>query len=158
MSHIGQALVLVAAATCVAGPSSLAQQRPPERVDACSLLPKDEVKKLIGGGPLFDQFPAEEEPLGPSGSACNYAGVMIQVLSFSQGTFDAAKKRGRLEAVTSVGDEAYLYDNPSGYAELYVKVGTRMLTIQRDLDAKATVASVRPAVIALANALVAKLR
>jgi len=158
MSPVGHALLLVTAVTCAAGPSSLFQQRPPEPVRACSLLPKDEVKKLIAGGPLFDQLPAEEEPVGAAGSSCNYAGVMIQVFSFSPGTFDAVKKRGRLEAVSGVGDEAYLYDNPSGYAELYVKVGTRMLTIQRDLDAKATVASVRPAVIALANALVAKLR
>ena len=30
---------------------------------------------------------------------------------------------GGLESVPNVGDEAYLYNNPSGYVELYVRVG-----------------------------------
>jgi hypothetical protein len=58
----------------------------------------------------------EEEALGTYGSSRNYPGVLIQVL-FQQSTIDAARKRGRLESVTGVGDEAYFYDNPAGYLE-----------------------------------------
>jgi hypothetical protein len=64
----------------------------------------------------------------------------------------------RLEPVAGVGDEAYLYENPAGYAELYVRSDKRFLTIQRSVDVGQTVASVRPGMMALANALVAKLR
>ena len=78
-------------------------------------------------------------------------------MPFLQSTFDAARKRGRLESVPGVGDEAYLYDNPAGYAELYVKVGSRLLTLQRSVGMGQTVTDVRPGVIALAKALVAKL-
>ncbi len=100
----------------------------------------------------------EEEALGTYGSSCNYPGVLVQVIPFVQTTIDAARKRGRLEAVADVGDEAYLYENPAGYAELYVKVGSRLLTLQRDIGLGKTVGEVRPGVIALAKALVAKLR
>jgi hypothetical protein len=103
-------------------------------------------------------FPPEEEALGTYGSSCNYAGVMVQVLPFSQSTIDAARKRGRLEPVSGVGDEAYLFDNRGEYAELYVRVGRRLLTLQRDVDAGKTVADVRAGTVALAQALVAKLR
>jgi hypothetical protein len=123
----------------------------------CGLLPKAEVKSLIGGGKVFDMFPPEEEAI-PGGSSCNYGGVMVQVMAFTQGTIDAIKKLGPLETITGVGDEAYLRNNPAGYAELYVKVGARILTLQRDLDPGKTVADVKPGVLALARALVAKLR
>jgi hypothetical protein len=43
-------------------------------------------------------------------------------------------------------------------AELFVKGGPRLLTLQRSIDMGQTVALVRPGVIDLAKALVAKLR
>jgi len=135
----------------------VAFQSPTADIKACALLPKEEVKKLIGAGQVFDMMAPEEEALA-AGSSCNYPGVMIQVLPFLQSTFDAARKRGRLETVPDVGDEAYLYDNPAGYAEVYVKIGGRLLTLQKDIDTGQTVGSVRSGVIALANALVTRLR
>jgi hypothetical protein len=148
-------VVLVVAACALNGPVSARQSPAPLKV--CGLLPKDEVKKLIGGNQFFDTMPPEEEALGTYGSSCNYPSVTIQVMPFLQSTFDAARKRGRLESVPGVGDEAYLYDNPAGYAELYVKVGSRLLTLQRSVGMGQTVTDVRPGVIALAKALVAKL-
>jgi len=59
-------------------------------------------------GPMLDQFPSQEEPIGATGSSCAYPGIHIQVMSFSQQTIDAAKKRGRLAPVAEVADEAYL--------------------------------------------------
>ncbi len=79
-------------------------------------------------------------------------------MTFVQSTIDAARKRGGLESVAGVGDEAYLYHNKAGYAELYVKVGARLLTLQRSIGMGQTIGDVRPGTIALANALVAKLR
>ena len=106
--------------------------------------------------PLLDSLPIEEEPVGPSGSSCNYPNVHIQVLTFTPQFLEAARKMGTLEPVTGVGDEAYFHDNAGRFAELYVKVGQRMVTIQKDVDK--TSDAEKPGVIALAKALVAKLR
>ena len=155
-----RAFVIGVAATSgaifVAAQIASAFQSPPQ-VKVCSLLPASEVKRIIGGSKTFDMFPPEEEAVA-GGSSCNYAGVLVQVIPFSQGTIDAARKTRSLEAISGVGDEAYLYDNRGNYAELYVKVGPRLLTLQRDIGMGQTIASVRPQVMELAKALVAKLR
>jgi hypothetical protein len=122
------------------------------------LLPKAEVKKLIGAGPSFDRMEPEEEPVGTYGSSCNYSGVLVQVIPFQQQSIDAARKRGKLDDLAGIGDAAYAFDNPAGYAEIYVKVGTRLLTIQRDVPVGQTQADVRPGAIALARTLATKLR
>jgi len=140
------------------GPQVLAAQSWPPVVKVCGLLPKDEVKKLIGGNQVFDMRAPEEEALGTYGSSCNYAGALIQVIPYRPSIIDAAKKRGRLEAVAGVGDEACLYDNPAGYGELYVKVDRRLLILHRDVPLGKTVADVRSGTIALARALLPKLR
>ena len=150
-------IVIVATACALAMPAR-ASQSSAAGIKVCELLPKDEVKKLIGGDQVFDMKPPEEEPLGTYGSSCNYPTVMLQVIPFNQGTIDAARKRGRLESVPNVGDEAWLYDNPAGYAELYVKIGARLLTLQRSVGMGKAVSDVRSGVIALATALVPKLR
>jgi hypothetical protein len=135
-----------------------AAQAPAASIKVCGLLPRAEVKKLIGGDQIFDMMAPEEEAIGNYGSSCNYPGVMVQVLPFQQQTIDAVRKRGKLVDVAGVGDAAYAFDNPAGYAELYVKVGTRLLTLQRDVPPCKTQADVRPGAIALAMALVPKLR
>jgi len=128
----------------------------PDRIGACSLLTKEEVKKIVPWAPMLDQFPVEEEPIGTSGSSCNYPNVHIQVLTFTPQFFDAARKQGKLEPVAGVGDEAYFHDKAGQFAELYVKVGQRIVTVQKDVD-KSSEAE-KPGVIALGKALVAKLR
>jgi len=129
-----------------------------DRVNACSLLTRDEVKKLIPWAAMLDQFPTDEESIGTSGSACSYPSVHIQVLSYAPQTIDAARKRGKLQSIGEVGDEAYLYENPNGYLELYAKVGKHLVTVQKSVRADEKVESVRPGVVALAKALAAKLR
>jgi hypothetical protein len=136
-----------------------AQQSPAagsSAIKACSLVPKEEVKKHLPWIAVLDQFPIEEEPVGPSGSSCNYPSVFIQVMPFSQGTIDAARKKGGLETISGVGDEAYFYNNANRYAELYVKTGKHMLTLQANWDGKSE--AVRAGTLNLAKALVAKLR
>ena len=158
MNHPARVIVAVAVVFGTSVQGLAASQSPTAGIKVCQLLPKAEVKKLINGNQVFDLIAPEEEALGNYGSSCNYPLVTIQLMPFLQSTIDAARKRGRLETVAGVGDEAFLYDNPAGYAELYVRIDKRFLTIQRNVDAGQTVASVRPGVIALANALVAKLR
>jgi len=123
---------------------------------ACSLLPKEEVKKHVPWLPVLDQMPIEEEPVGVSGSSCNYPSVFIQVLPFSQRTIDMARQQGGLEPLTGIGDEAFFHNNKNLYAEVFVKVGNQLLTLQANLQGE--MAAVKPGVLNLAKALVAKLR
>ena len=155
--HCVVKIVLIVAVCSLELPVA-ARQSPAAGIKVCQLLPRAEVKKLISGNEVFDMIAPEEEPLGTYGSSCNYPGVTVQVLAFLPSTIDAARKRGPLESVAGVGDEAYLYHNKAGYAELYVKVGSRLLTLQRSIGIGKTIADVRAGTIALAKALVPKLR
>jgi len=149
---------IIAFAVHLLSSSAAAQQPSPATLKACQLLPKAEVKRLINAGRLFDSLPVEEEPLGTYGASCNYPELTLQVLTYSTSRIESARKQGGVETVTGVGDEAYFWANPQGYAELYVKVGRLLLTLQRDVSRGQTAAGVRPGVVALANALVPKLR
>ena len=126
------------------------------RIRACSLLPKEEVKKHLPWNTVLDQFPIEEEPVGPSGSSCNYPSVFIQVLPYSQRTIDTARQQGGLEPVTGIGDAAYFHNNKDRYAEVFVKVGQQLLTLQANVEGN--MAIVKPGTLNLAKAFVAKLR
>ena len=125
------------------------------KISACSLVPKEQVKQFLPWLPALDQMAVEEEAIGTYGSSCNYPSVFIQVLPFSQGTIDSARKNGRLEPIREVGDEAYFHNNRDRYAELYVKVGTHLLTLQANVHDK--IESVKPGVLGLAKLLADKL-
>ena len=139
-------------------PSSLLAQAntSEKRISVCSLLPKEEIQKHLPWESFLDQMPIEEEAIGTSGSACSYPTVYIQVLPFSQRMIDFAREKGGMEDVDELGDEAWFHNNADRYAEVYVKVGEQLLTLQADADDG--IESVKPKVLKLANALVAKLR
>ena len=126
------------------------------RLDACSLVTRDEVRKHLPWSSGMDQLPMEEEPLSASESACNYPSVHVQILTFRQSTIDAARKRGTLEPIHGLGDEAYFYNNSNEYAEIYVKVGKRLLTLQADVNGNMD--AIKAAAVSLAKVMVAKLR
>ena len=127
-------------------------------IKVCSLLPRDEVKKHLPWQPLLDKLPEEEIPVGVTGSSCEYPTVGVQVLAFTPQFMESAKKAGFSESVPGVGDEAYYRTNPNGYAELYVRVGQRILTIQGSVPTGQKAEAIKPGVISLAKAYVAKLR
>ena len=164
MNRVVNAALLAAGVVAAIPPSLNAQAgtpRPPSavgspKIAACSLVPKDEVKRHLPWPPVLDGMEIEEESIGVSGSSCNYPSVFIQVLPFSQRTIDAAREKGGLETIDGIGDEAYFHNNADRYAELYVRAGEHLLTLQANVNDK--VESVKPGVLDLARALVAKLR
>ena len=133
MHHLRQSLLVAAAIGCAASQIGVAFQAPAPAVKVCSLLTQVEVRKLIGGSNVMDNLFKPEEEAVAGGSSCNYPDVLIQVIPFRQSTIDTVRKRGGLEAVSGVGEEAYLYDNRGNYAEIYVKVGPHLLTLQRSI-------------------------
>lgn len=126
-----------------------------QRIGACSLISKEEVKQHLPWIAVLDSLPVEEDEVGASGSGCNYPSVYIQVLPFSQSALELMREQSELETIGGVGDEAYLRNNANEYAELYVRVGARMLTLQANMDGD--IEAVKPGVIGLAQALVDKL-
>lgn len=133
---------------------------PSARAGACSLLTKELVtqvtphqKKALS---LILQIPPEEEPVGVSGSGCSYGGVYLQVDPFAAGRFEQLRDTTWV-AVSGVGDSAYFRDNKGMWAELYVRAGQRMFTIQMDVPTGATPTSIQPNVVALGKAIVPKL-
>jgi len=134
---------------------SLRPQSESARIGACSLVSKEEVKKHLPWIAALDRLGVEEEPMGASGSSCQYPSVMIQVLPFSQSTIDLVRKKAGIETIKGVGDEAYFYKNANRYAELYVRAGRHFLTLQANVEGN--VESVKPGVLNLAKVLVGKL-
>jgi len=129
-----------------------------QKISACSLLTREEVKKLVPWSALVDQIKTEEDPLS-NGSSCTYPNTIVQVLSQSawRSFIDIMRKGNNPESVAGVGDEAYIRDNRHEWAELVAKVGTHVLTIQHDLNEGETLQAAKPRVVALAKAFAAKL-
>jgi len=127
---------------------------------ACTLLTKEVVtqvspydKKTLD---LVMMVPPMEDSLGPSGSACSYGGITMQVDPFAPSVFEKQKKPTWV-VVPGLGNTAYFVDNKGRWAELYVAAGGRVLTIQMDVPMGRTSASIQPNVIALAKAILPKL-
>ena len=168
MVRLGKRLLLsviavsaVAPTTLLLAPAHAASSAQDQKVNACSLLSTEEVKKYAPWPPMLDQFKPEEETLA-NGSACNYPSVYIQVMSMSESGWKRwldTLKSSPVEPVAAVGDEAYIRDNKGRFAELVTKVGTQVLTIQYSLKEQEgeTTQAVKPRLIALAKALTAKL-
>ena len=131
----------------------------PRRVSACALLPTDLMIKVGGiNQAMVKYLKPEEEPLGTTGSACEYASVRLQVspLGSSQPKRESPGKEW--QAVSGVGDAAYFRRNGSQYAELVVWSASNYFTIQFGVPTGGTPESIRPNTIALAGAVVASLR
>ena len=160
---VGPSLITVVTAVAASLVSLQAHAKPPQpaqapgaqKVSVCKLLPTVEVKKHLPWRPQLDQFPPEEEAVGTMGSSCNYPSVMIQVLAFSQRMLDEAHKKGGLEKISGIGEEAYFHNNLNRYAELYVKTGKYLVTLQSNWDGKDP--AVKAGTLSLAKALIAKL-
>lgn len=88
----------------------------------------------------------------PEGSASRARHARV----FSRSFIEALRKSGQLEGISGVGDEAYFRNNKDLYAELVVKIGSRLLTLQADADKG--METVKSHVIELARVYVAKLR
>lgn len=113
---------------------------------------------------IFDMFAPDEDSLGGGRSACNYAGITIQINPFTPARLEELRKQkgAQWTPVPDVGDAAYLFDNKNAgghYAELYTRAGQHVVTVQMSVRPDtASVDTARPAAIALTKALLAKLR
>ena len=134
----------------------LLAQNKPQRIAVCSLLPKAEVRKHLPWKDILDSMQPEEEAVGANGSSCNYPSVLIQVFPAVRLVRGQPSTQPGWQPVSGIGDEAWFRPNRTEYAELYVKTATHTVTIQANADGK--VDAVKPGVMSLAKAVLAKLR
>ena len=160
MPRVVVALVVIGVAVATLSRPLFAQKpsTPPAtgaRFNACTLLPREEVKKIF---PWKGDLEKETEMALGGGSACVYPSVQIYVDKYSAAKIEAARKDGELIPAPGIGDEAFLQQKGKYWAELYIRVGDRLLLIEKDIPADGTFESVKSPMLALAKALIAKLR
>jgi hypothetical protein len=137
-------------------PFPLDAQSAPQRIAACSLLPKAEVRKHLPWNDVVDRMAPEEEPVGAAGSSCNYPSVVIQVFPVGRLVRGQPTTEPGWQPLSGVGDEAWFRSSRANYAELYVKTATHTVTVQANADGD--VDAVKPGAASLAQALLARLR
>ena len=156
---IASALVIGTATVAVASQAPVAGKPP---ISACSLLPTDLVVKVGGLDSKMAKFiKPEEEAMGTTGSACEYGEVRLQVDPFTPARLEELRKTNSAKnwvTVSGVGNAAYFNNNRDRYAELIVSTGTHVFTIQFGVATGSTAEATKPNTIALANAIIPKLR
>jgi hypothetical protein len=142
-------------------PSTSGAQAGKAAVKACSLLTKEVVTQTspYDKQALLQalQIPPMEDVLGPTGSACSYGGITMQVDPFTPAVFEKQKDK-KWSALPGVGDSAYFNDNGGRWGELYVVSAGHVLTIQMAVPTGKTAASIQPNAIALAKSIIPKLK
>ena len=140
-----------------------------QRLTACTVLTAPEIKKLVGKAlsPAFDLVKPNEEKAG-SGTECFHAGVMVQLDAYPVGNFEATRQsyektgRTKFQPAPGIADAAYFYEQDAGKSShavgIFAKTGQHVLTITMDVNPPATAESLRPVVIELTKAAVAKLK
>ena len=140
-------------------PATAAQVAKPS-VSACALLTKEVITQVTPYDKqaldLVLRVPPMEDKVGASGSACSYGGVTMQVDPFAPAVFE--RQKDKMVAVPGLGDAAYFGDRSGRWAELFVSAAGRVLTIQMDVPTGRTAASIQPNAIALAKAILPKLK
>jgi hypothetical protein len=129
---------------------------------ACVLLSKDLIAQHTpyekDAQRLVFSIPPQEDAVGATGSACEYGGVHLQVNPFASPQYveqQLAKDGWTREP--GLGDVAMFRDNRGSYAELYVRSGARVITIQMSVPNGKTTAGIKPNAVALAKAVLAKM-
>lgn len=144
-----------------AAPSVSAQARGgASRIRACSLLTRDLVVKVSPPQNVrgLDLIPPMEEDIGTQGSYCEYGDISLQIDPFARAQQMRTTMGKEWTAVTGVGDTAFFRNNKDMWGELIVWTGSHHFTIQMGIPMGSTAAAIRPNTIALANAIIPKLR
>ena len=124
---------------------------------ACSLLSKDLALKVTGANKALFDTPPREMTIG-NGSECNWGDIQLRIDPFSWASLEGMGKNDKKWAeVSGVGDKAYFREN-GRFAELMSHVGGRTFTVQMSVPITSTAEKFKPNVIALANAIVPKLK
>ena len=150
MRHAVTLLVALVGLVCQAG--SAAGQ---PAIRACAVLTKDLVAPLTENKTVLDLIPAQEEALGTTGTACQFGSVRLQLFP-GRGGKRTVSAPG-LEPISGAGEGGFFRSNRNRYAELMVWTAKHSLDLQVSVPTGRTADAMKPDVVALANAIIAKL-
>jgi hypothetical protein len=122
---------------------------------ACAVLTRDLVAPFTENKKMLDLVPPEEEVLGASGTACEHGGVRLQLFPGRGGKRTVSSQD--YQSVTGAGEGGLFRSNRNRYAELMVWTSRHSLDLQVSVPAGRTAETMKTEVIALANAILAKL-
>jgi hypothetical protein len=154
MRHVFTLLVVIGCVTA-RGAASQGPAGGQPAVSACAVLTRDLVAPFTENKRVLDLIPPAEETLGTSGTACEFGAVRLQLFPGRGGkrTFSAKD----LQPISGAGDGGFFRDNPAGYAELMVWTAKHSLDLQVSVPTGGTAEALKSEVVALANAIIAKL-
>jgi hypothetical protein len=141
------------AAASQAGSNSPATGQPAVR--ACAVLTRDLVAPFTENKKVLDLIPPEEETLGTSGTACEHGAVRLQLYPGRGGKGTVSGKD--FQPISGAGWTGYFRNNRDSYAELMVWTPKHSLTLQVSVSTGRTAEAMKPDVVALSNAIIAKL-
>src|SRR5688572_16731629 len=127
----------------------------------CALLTPELVKK-VGEASRKNANGATptEVKVGPTAVACEWGEIMLQVDPLTRAQLEQLGKRGdkSWESVSGVGDDAWFHNVSDMIGELFVRVGPRTFAVLINIPSGSTADAFKPTFIAIANAVVPKLR
>ncbi len=127
----------------------------------CSFLTVEMVKQVNDASRKGTAVGAPKEvSLGASGVACEWGPIMLQVDGVTPAQLEQLPKTvsGGWETVGGVGDAAYFHNVRDMLGELFVRVGKHTVGVLIDIPAGTTGAAFKTHYIAVAKAVVPKLR
>jgi hypothetical protein len=170
VSAVLTAVLTTTVVSMLAGQSS---DRQPTPTHACALLSAAKVRNVMGR----QDYSAGEEGDAPGeglggGSSCGYGlpgdwppRLAVVLIPARGGVSWTTRRRGvqlyqgcKREQLSGIGDDAFVELSPTEGPDVYAKAGAFDLVVHMNLVPPATAASVKPAVVAVAKAAVAKLR
>ena len=156
MRHV---VTLFVAGSCITSLAAASHSSAPvgaqAAVTACGVLTRDLVAPFTENKKILDLIPPEEESLGTSGTACEYGAVRLQLFPGRGGKRTVSAKG--IEPIAGAGEGGYFRNNGNQYAELMVWTGKHSLDLQVSVPSGRTAEAIKPDVVALANAIIAKL-
>ena len=88
-------------------------------IRACQLLTKDLVAPFTANKTMLNLMAPEEEPMKPSGSACEWGVVRLQIMPVPA-TAKRVAPSAQWQPLTGTGEAAFFRANGTEYAELMV--------------------------------------
>ncbi len=158
MRHVVTLLVAISCITFETAASQTRSSGPAagqQTVRACAVLTRDLVAPFTENKKILDLIPPQEEALATSGTACEYGAVRLQLFPGRGGKRTVSAKD--LQPISGAGEGGYFRSNRDRYAELMVWTGKHSLDLQVSVPSGKTAEAIKPDVVALANAIIAKL-
>ena len=158
MRHV---VMLAMAIICVTAQAAVFQARSNEQgagrptVRACAVLTRDLVAPFTENKKILDLMPPQEEALGTSGTACDYGAVRLQLFPGRGGKRTISVKD--VQPISGAGEGGYFRNNRDMYAELMIWTSKHSLDLQVSVPSGRTAEAMKADVVALANAILAKL-